>query len=68
MCKAVAWCTGIMVNQTDNHGINALCLASHEGKDECVKLLLGAPGIMVNQANNDGITALCLASHEGKDE
>ena len=49
-------------------GFRALMLASREGRDACVELLLGhEPDSQVGAANKDGSTALSLAVLRGHD-
>ena len=57
---------GIDLDATDNVGDTALHYASHNGKPDCVEILLRF-GANVNAADdNYGLTALHYASYEGK--
>jgi ankyrin repeat protein len=50
-----------------NQDGTALIMASQDGHDEIVKLLLSRSDIAVNSRFNQGATALMLASQNGRD-
>ena len=59
---------GIQVNLVSEYGWSALMLASGEGHEGIVQLLLDMPGIQVNLVNKVGSSALTLASIDGYEE
>ena len=51
-------------DQAANNGFTSLCIASQEGHEPVVRLLL-KHGATVDQAANNGFTSLCVASGQG---
>jgi serine/threonine-protein phosphatase 6 regulatory ankyrin repeat subunit B len=62
--KLIAETDGTEVNLQDKKGRSALMIASVEGQDEVVQLLLGK-GAAVDICDNDGQSALTLAEAKG---
>ena len=58
---------GAPVNQANDHGDTALCIASQEGHCDCIFHLLSAGAAIDRQSPSSGATALMLACHSGHD-
>ena len=60
---------GTDINQTDHQGRTLLLIASQNGHDKVVEMLLAASGIIdINKATADGVTPLFIASQNGHDK
>ncbi|KAI2503221.1 serine/threonine kinase [Fragilaria crotonensis] len=67
--RALLQSTGLGVDVTQKeHGSKALILASNNGNEKVVRLLLNDEEVDVNFQDNDGATALYYASHNGQVE
>jgi ankyrin repeat protein len=56
------------VNVKDDNGVTPLFIASQNGHDKVVDLLLKSPEININVTNNNGVTPLFVASEKGHEK